>query len=1291
MNWEGSVLNRIYKTLDFKINPPNYNKLAQNAKLSVIEKNIEKLTFYELNNDKSLFNLNIRTNSNCALYQLNFDRSTFYYSIYINWYFNTYTEIFNLGRKYIETNTKENNKNEIELLYKWEKYFLHLLFLKEFDEKLFITEIKGNLNIHFQFSNFILKNFSYYDVVLLSLIYNTNIYHKIFQEKNNEALYFRRWLIYTHEYLSLDDNKLIAYYNSKARENQFETYKLTSSQEIVNAVINKEYEKVNNLLSKDHENVNSRKPKDFKTLAHIACSQADKKCLQILLDYKCDMESFDFENMTPLYDGIYSKNIEFVDYLLSSLHLNLHHKEIQNRTPFYWAACVGDVPMLKYLLTKNVDINGASSMGRTPLSKACWNGRIDIVKILCEQKGIIIDCPDKNGRYPLHNAVWGEYGGRQGKKMNGGMSSDSPQAAQYLIQFGANVEVKDNEGDTPFMIASSTNGIESIKVLAKAGANVNNVNNKGESALIQATQYGNWESVGTLLDLIKNEKLNIDLEIRDHDGNRAIEHAIVYKRVILLKMLFEFDNRYDNVDDIINLGICCVKAESFLSFEYLTNRLKQHSHEIKNELFNELIIRILVLEEINFFNCLYENFEDKINELFCENGYLQSLILACCLSKVFINNHRNDSNEEENEYEEEEKKEKEKEDEKDKTNLEKKSEEEDEMEFDKKNKLYEKIISMKMSELDEKLSYLIDKDFENENSTFSQKEISKFTEKISKAILYVTDFYFNKNKNPNESLIKLLIISDKKDIFSNIINPLKNQSINFTKDTIIRVDQKFFEKFQTGKHSFGKVNNYSKSIINESISFFNSNNILSLSIESPEDSYFNELIKLPQIKKQIFEYLPLNKKNILHILFKEELYKSKFLKILELIKEEFSTQKEIEQFLLKINEPDIFSVTPLDILLKNKNCDLIEEYTKYLNDLENQYLGIKGPIEHQITHYTISNFIISSKEKAVNKDFKEYIIRRLKENQQILNSKKKSELSFEDLYKICLYNINDSTINYSTEIVKCIKNEMIEKKFVLSDQNYNHIYIDTPELLKKVCEEELSSEEVLGVDAEFDGISYEKDGIVCLIQISTMKCSYAIDCLKLRDEITLYLKPIFENEKILKVFHGCDNDIFWILANFDIYTKNIYDTARSFIVYQNIILNKIFKIDNLPSLYYLVKFFMNVKLDKSYQKSNWKIRPLTKNMLQYAFNDAKSVLYLYYIFQGLFMYLNKYQYSDEIKKYYTDIHAKFFENRENISIMKKEIPQDKLKSVLITISYKCLEMVKSKIKDYYIKHEIKLK
>ena len=68
------------------------------------------------------------------------------------------------------------------------------------------------------------------------------------------------------------------------------------------------------------------------------------------------------------------------------------------------------------------------------------------------------------------------------------------------------------------MIAASTNGIESMKVLVKAGAQVNRVNNRGESALIQATQYGNWESVGTMLNFIVDNKALIDLEIKDKGG-----------------------------------------------------------------------------------------------------------------------------------------------------------------------------------------------------------------------------------------------------------------------------------------------------------------------------------------------------------------------------------------------------------------------------------------------------------------------------------------------------------------------------------------------------------------------------------------------------------------------------------------------------------------------------------------------------------------------------------------------------------------------------------------------------
>ena len=116
------------------------------------------------------------------------------------------------------------------------------------------------------------------------------------------------------------------------------------------------------------------------------------------------------------------------------------------------------------------------------------------------------------------------------------------------------------------------------------------------------------------------------------------------------------------------------------------------------------------------------------------------------------------------------------------------------------------------------------------------------------------------------------------------------------------------------------------------------------------------------------------------------------------------------------------------------------------------------------------------------------------------------------------------------------------------------------------------------------------------MQISTLEKSYAIDALILRKEITSYLKGIFESENIIKIFHGCDNDIVWLITNFEIFTRNIFDTGRAFITFQNFILsNKTFK--NLPSLNYLSKFFLHTELDKSYQKSDWRIRPLTKSIL----------------------------------------------------------------------------------------------
>ena len=188
--------------------------------------------------------------------------------------------------------------------------------------------------------------------------------------------------------------------------------------------------------------------------------------------------------------------------------------------------------------------------------------------------------------------------------------------------------------------------------------------------------------------------------------------------------------------------------------------------------------------------------------------------------------------------------------------------------------------------------------------------------------------------------------------------------------------------------------------------------------------------------------------------------------------------------------------------------------------------------------------------------------------------------------------------------------------------------------------------------------------------------------MNLHNLIKKYLGDIFESDNILKIFHGCDNDLFWILSNFEIKTSNIYDTSRSFVVYQELILNKSFKNGNFPSLYYLVVFFLGVKLNKRYQTSNWKIRPLTDAMYQYALNDAKSVLYLYYILQGLYAYLNKIDFNanDKYNEFYYKIKKLFFKDRENISMCDTEYPEGYYRNILSKIKLLSLEMISNKIK-----------
>lgn len=126
-------------------------------------------------------------------------------------------------------------------------------------------------------------------------------------------------------------------------------------------------------------------------------------------------------------------------------------------------------------------------------------------------------------------------------------------------------------------------------------------------------------------------------------------------------------------------------------------------------------------------------------------------------------------------------------------------------------------------------------------------------------------------------------------------------------------------------------------------------------------------------------------------------------------------------------------------------------------------------------------------------------------------------------------------------------------------------------------------------------------GFTCLIQISTRTKDFIVDPIGLREHLGDALRPIFDNPDKLKVLHGSDMDIQWLQRDFGLYIVNMFDTGQAARVLQY----KSF------GLAFLMQTHCGVIADKKYQLADWRMRPLTQEMLKYAREDTHYLLYIY--------------------------------------------------------------------------------
>jgi len=159
--------------------------------------------------------------------------------------------------------------------------------------------------------------------------------------------------------------------------------------------------------------------------------------------------------------------------------------------------------------------------------------------------------------------------------------------------------------------------------------------------------------------------------------------------------------------------------------------------------------------------------------------------------------------------------------------------------------------------------------------------------------------------------------------------------------------------------------------------------------------------------------------------------------------------------------------------------------------------------------------------------------------------------------------------------------------------------INTTEELETACKI-LKKQKVIAIDCEF---IREKTyfPIPCLIQIACNERAFLLDPLAKKMDMSAFF-DIMQNKKILKVFHSGRQDIEIIYNLSGQIPTSVFDTQ---IAAQACGLGESVSYENL------VRVCCGIELDKSCRLTNWQLRPLTEEQLEYAAGDVTHLITCY--------------------------------------------------------------------------------
>lgn len=263
----------------------------------------------------------------------------------------------------------------------------------------------------------------------------------------------------------------------------------------------------------DKEKTPPAENKDWNEL-HSASQGGVVAIIETMLSLGIDLNSKDCLGRTPLLVAAAGGKMQALNFLLEKgadpfLTTN------EGRNLLHAAVEGGNVLIVETVLSKNIDINSKDDNGHTSLMIAAFQNKLEVVKYLLS-KGADPLLKTKLGRNVL--LIASQYG--------------SIAVLEQLLSV-VDINSRDDEGNTPLMVAAACANVQAVNYLLEKDADVLLTGQSGWSLLHFASHGGNVAIIETILSK------GLDIDIKDNYGQDVtpLAVAVLFKNLEALNCL----------------------------------------------------------------------------------------------------------------------------------------------------------------------------------------------------------------------------------------------------------------------------------------------------------------------------------------------------------------------------------------------------------------------------------------------------------------------------------------------------------------------------------------------------------------------------------------------------------------------------------------------------------------------------------------------------------------------------------------------------------------------------------